>query len=83
MLGMAIDVFAQNGTPSGPDEAGELVCTKPFPCMPIGFWPLPGFGAGPDEERGAAERYHKAYFAEFDGVWCALLQMSTLKCGPD
>ncbi len=56
-LGMAVDVFDEAGQhmPSG---TGELVCTKPFPSMPVCFWNDPG---------GA--RYHNAYFARFPGVW--------------
>jgi acetoacetyl-CoA synthetase len=57
-LGMQVEVFddqghALVGTP------GELVCTRPFPSMPIGFWNDPG---------GA--RYRAAYFERFPGVWC-------------
>src|SRR6185295_1727629 len=39
-LGMAVDVFDESGKPvaAGGDERGELVCTAPFPSMPIGFW---------------------------------------------
>lgn len=69
MLGMAIESFSPVGTPSSPDEAGELVCVKPFPCMPLGFWPLPGFASKPEVE-AARVRYQQAYFSEFDGVWC-------------
>jgi acetoacetyl-CoA synthetase len=38
---------------------GELVCTRPFPSMPLGFW----------NDRGG-ERYHAAYFDKFPNVWC-------------
>ena len=38
---------------------GELVCVKPFPSMPIGFW------NDPDDAR-----YRSTYFARFPGVWC-------------
>jgi len=56
-LGMAVDVFDAQGHPvSG--AAGELVCTRPFPSMPVGFW---------DDPDGT--RYHAAYFAHFPGVW--------------
>lgn len=69
MLGMAIESFSPMGKQNPPGEEGELVCTKPFPCMPLGFWPLPGFGS--DEDVAAAEaRFHQAYFAEYEGVWC-------------
>jgi len=68
LLGMAVETYTPEGTISNPDEAGELVCLKPFPCQPVGFWPLPGFGT--EEAVKAAEiRYQSAYFEEFDGVW--------------
>jgi acetoacetyl-CoA synthetase len=56
-LGMATDVFDQNGRPVR-GEKGELVCTKAFPSMPIGFWGDP---------EGA--KYRAAYFERFPGVW--------------
>jgi len=68
MLGMAIESFSPMGEQNPPDEEGELVCLKPFPCMPLGFWPLPGFGS--DEDVAAAKtRFQQAYFAEYEGVW--------------
>jgi len=57
-LGMAVEVFDENGKPVT-GEKGELVCTKPFPSMPIGFW---------NDPDGA--RYRAAYFERFPGVWC-------------
>ena len=57
-LGMAVDVFDETGAPVR-SEKGELVCTRPFPVMPIGFW---------KDDDGA--RYRAAYFARFDNVWC-------------
>ena len=69
MLGMAVESYSSLGTCNAPDEPGELVCVKPFPCMPLGFWPLPGFGT--EAEVSAAQvRFHQSYFAEFEGVWC-------------
>ncbi|TDX28967.1 acetoacetyl-CoA synthetase [Modicisalibacter xianhensis] len=56
-LGMAVDVFDDNGRPLR-EEKGELVCTRPFPSMPIGFW------NDPDNER-----YRDAYFSTFPGIW--------------
>ncbi len=56
-LGMAVEVFDDAGKPvSG--ERGELVCTKPFPCMPVAFW---------NDPDGA--RYRGAYFERFPGIW--------------
>ncbi|MPV86707.1 acetoacetate--CoA ligase [Ostreibacterium oceani] len=69
-LGLAVDAFDDAGHPvrsannadnaSNADNAkGELVCKKPFPCMPIRFWQDVG-----------DEKYHEAYFSRFNGVWC-------------
>ena len=80
MLGMAVEAYTPAGRPCAPGEAGELVCTQPFPCQPLGFWPLPGYGT--DEDVAAAkERYRQAYFAEFEGVWCKSSPSDHLK-GP-
>jgi acetoacetyl-CoA synthetase len=57
-LGMAVDVFDDDGEPIRGDK-GELVCTKAFPSMPIGFW---------NDDDGA--KYHSAYFDRFDNIWC-------------
>ena len=57
-LGMAVDVWDDAGRPLR-GEKGELVCTKPFPVMPIGFW---------GDADGA--KYHAAYFDRFPNVWC-------------
>ena len=56
-LGLAVDIFDEEGKPVQ-EQKGELVCTKPFPAMPIGFWD------DPDQKR-----YRSAYFERFDGVW--------------
>jgi len=68
MLGMAVESFSPDGTFCAPDEPGELVCVKPFPCMPIGFWPLPGFAPEP-HVKAASDRFQQAYFCDFEGVW--------------
>jgi len=57
-LGLAVEVFDPEGD-SIVGEKGELVCTKPFPSMPLGFW----------NDRGD-EKYHAAYFAKYPNVWC-------------
>ncbi|KTD51240.1 acetoacetate--CoA ligase [Legionella quateirensis] len=56
-LGMAVDVFDEEEH-SVRQTRGELVCTKPFPSMPVGFWN--------DKDKVA---YTNAYFARFPGVW--------------
>jgi acetoacetyl-CoA synthetase len=55
-LGMAVQVFDERGRAT--DDAGELVCTMPFPSMPVAFW---------NDPDGA--RYRAAYFERFRGVW--------------
>ncbi|WP_447839056.1 acetoacetate--CoA ligase [Aeromonas salmonicida] len=57
-LGLAVQVFNEAGQPVQ-GEKGELVCTKPFPAQPIGFW---------GDESG--DKYHAAYFERFDNIWC-------------
>ena len=57
-LGMAVDAFSEDGHPVERGERGELVCTKPFPSMPIGFWNDPD-----------GSKYRAAYFERFPGVW--------------
>jgi acetoacetyl-CoA synthetase len=56
-LGMAVEVFDESGKPIR-REKGELVCTRPFPSMPVGFWNDPG---------GA--KYRAAYFEKYPNVW--------------
>ncbi|KIK06693.1 hypothetical protein K443DRAFT_246951 [Laccaria amethystina LaAM-08-1] len=68
MLGMAIESFTPAGSLNPPDEPGELVCLRPFPCMPIGFWPLPNYGSESDVS-AAKKRFQDSYFAEFKGTW--------------
>lgn len=80
MLGMAITAYTPTGTPAGSDEAGELVCERPFPCMPVGFWPLAGFGTD-EEVKKAEERFRDAYFPEVGGVrgvWCQCRSLLSL-----
>ncbi|MDP3032522.1 MAG: acetoacetate--CoA ligase [Rhodocyclaceae bacterium] len=57
-LGMAVDVVDENAKPVV-GEKGELVCTRPFPSMPVGFW---------NDPDGA--KYRAAYFERFQGSWC-------------
>ncbi len=56
-LGMAVEFWDQDNT-AVVGTTGELVCTKPFPATPIGFWRDP-----------QQERFVDAYFAEHPGVW--------------
>ena len=35
---MAVDVWNDDGTPAPAGVKGELVCTRPFPTLPVGFW---------------------------------------------
>ena len=52
-------MFDEDGKPAARPRKGELVCTAPFPSMPIGFW---------NDPDGA--KYRAAYFERFPGVWC-------------
>jgi len=56
-LGLAVEVWDERGQPVR-GVKGELVCTRAFPCMPVGFW------NDPDDRR-----YRAAYFDTFPGVW--------------
>ena len=57
-LGMKVEVYNEDGKPVR-GEKGELVCSAPFPSMPVGFW---------NDADGA--KYHAAYFEKFPNVWC-------------
>jgi acetoacetyl-CoA synthetase len=57
-LGMRVEVFDETGV-SIKGAKGELVCTAPFPSMPVRFWD------DPDDKK-----YRAAYFERFPGVWC-------------
>jgi len=57
MLGVALDVFDEDAN-SVRGEKGELVCTRPFPSMPVGFW---------NDADGS--RYQSAYFDAYPNVW--------------
>lgn len=56
-LGMKVEVFNKKGE-LVQGQKGELVCTSPFPSMPICFW------NDPDQKK-----YHEAYFEKFPDVW--------------
>ena len=56
-LGLKVEVYDENAQPVV-GEQGELVCSAPFPSMPVYFW---------NDEDGS--RYKKAYFEFFPGVW--------------
>ena len=56
-LGMKVEVWNEQGQPVR-EQKGELVCTMPFPSMPVGFWNDPD-----------GRKYHAAYFERFPGVW--------------
>ena len=57
-LAMDVAVFGSDGNPVA-GEKGELVCRRPFPSMPLGFWA--------DDDRA---KYRAAYFERFPGIWC-------------
>jgi acetoacetyl-CoA synthetase len=57
-FGLKVEVYDEDGKPVV-DEKGELVCTAPFPSMPVRFWNDPD-----------GKKYHDAYFAKYANVWC-------------
>jgi acetoacetyl-CoA synthetase len=57
-LGLNVQVFDEQGH-AVHGEKGELVCTRPFPSMPVRFWNDPD-----------GSKYRAAYFEKFPGVWC-------------
>ena len=70
-LGMAVEVYDEAGN-AVVGQKGELVCTKPVPSMPLGFW----------NDRGG-EKYRAAYYEKFPGVWthgdwCELTERGTM-----
>ncbi|MBI2753456.1 MAG: acetoacetate--CoA ligase [Betaproteobacteria bacterium] len=56
-LGMAVEVYDEKGRALR-GKKGELVCTRPFPSMPVGFWNDPD-----------GRKYRAAYFERFPNVW--------------
>jgi acetoacetyl-CoA synthetase len=56
-LAMKVEAYDENGN-SAINQQGELVCTAPFPSMPIYFW---------DDPDG--QKYHSAYFDVYPNVW--------------
>ncbi|WP_218016682.1 acetoacetate--CoA ligase [Sphingomonas pruni] len=56
-LGAAVEAWDEEGRPVV-GRVGELVCTKPFPSMPLYFW---------GDEDGS--RYRASYFGEWAGIW--------------
>lgn len=56
-LGMKVEAWDDGGRPVV-GQQGELVCTRPFPSMPIYFW---------DDPKG--KKYHGAYFDVYPNVW--------------
>ena len=55
-LGMKVERVRRARAARARGEKGELVCTLPFPSMPIGFWNDPD-----------GRKYHAAYFERFPG----------------
>jgi len=56
-LGLKVETWDGGGR-AVIDEVGELVCSEPFPSMPLYFWNDPG-----------GRRYRESYFETYPGVW--------------
>ena len=70
-LGMAVEVYDEAGN-AIVGQKGELVCTKPVPSMPLGFW----------NDKGG-EKYRAAYYDKYPDVWthgdwCELTERGTM-----
>lgn len=57
-LGCALDVYDEKGNPVDVNIVGEMVITKPMPCMPVFFWN--------DPEKNT---YKDSYFTMYEGIW--------------
>lgn len=63
-LGMAVHAYASDSPRDAPEDItlsgapGDLVCARPFICMPVGFWPL--------DSAAGTQRYRGAYFERFN-----------------
>ena len=58
-VGLGLDVAAVDSSGKAVvGEKGELVCRRPFPCMPIYFWNDPN-----------GRKYKEAYFTDYPGWW--------------
>ena len=57
-LGMAVEIWNDAGE-RVIEELGELVCTQPFPTVPLCFWNDPD-----------GTHFKSAYFDKFPGIWC-------------
>jgi acetoacetyl-CoA synthetase len=55
--GMRVEIFDEQGR-SVVGEQGELVCTAPFPSMPVAFW-----------NDSDSRRYQAAYFDVYPNAW--------------
>jgi acetoacetyl-CoA synthetase len=56
-LGAAVEAWNEEGR-AVLEQVGELVCTRPFPSMPLYFW-------GDDD----GSRYRSSYFQQWPGIW--------------
>ncbi len=56
-LGMAVEMWSDDAQ-ALPHGKGQLVCVKPFPSTPLGFW---------NDEHD--KKFHAAYFDDFPNIW--------------
>jgi acetoacetyl-CoA synthetase len=57
-LGMSVEICDSRGNTLGIGQAGEMVCTRSFPSVPLGVW---------GDQDGAV--LHEQYFSKFPGKW--------------
>lgn len=70
MLGMSVRAYSDDGKPLPPGVPGDLICDMHFPCQPVGFWPLAGYGESLEAVQRARTRYAEAYYEKVKDVWC-------------
>ena len=56
-LGLKVEAYNEMGQPVI-GEKGELVCSRPFPSMPVYYWNDPD-----------GDKYRSAYFKLYPGIW--------------
>jgi acetoacetyl-CoA synthetase len=75
-LGMAVSAVDHEGKQVKAGEPGDLVCTKPFPSQPVGFWPSTYAEVSVSSANNIftlpkydLDKYEASYFTLFPGIW--------------
>jgi len=76
-LGMDICAVDFSGSPALNGEPGDLLCMKPFPSQPVGFWAVDSdneadlitITCGEQTIKYNQKKYSASYFEKFPGLW--------------